>query len=103
MQYDLSNETRTAIRTLADLGVTYRQIAARFGITHRAVERIASGVHTPPRPCQRKLTDAQIDEAIAMRDSGMRNQDVAAHFGVSGGTMSRCISLRRMRRDVWGE
>jgi transposase len=103
MQYDLSNETRTAIRTLADLGVTYRQIAARFGITHRAVERIVSGIHTPPRPCQRKLTDAQIDEAIAMRDSGMRNQDVAAHFGVSGGTMSRCISLRRMRRDVGGE
>lgn len=104
MSYDLSNEMRAAITSLAAVGnLTHRQIAVRFGVSVHTVERIVSGIQNTPRRCQRKLTDAQIDQAIAMRDGGMRNHDIAAHFGVSDGTMSRWISIRRTRRIVFGE
>lgn len=42
----------------------------------------------------RKLTEAQIDDAVRMYNSGLTQKAVAEHFGVSAPTMRRYLRER---------
>jgi hypothetical protein len=71
--------------------------------THRQNVQDAArdGLYNVSRPNAQKVTDAQIAEMVAMRRSGLRLVQIAAHFDVTKGYVSMLVrGIRRQQPEA---
>ncbi|AXQ68225.1 hypothetical protein HOT99_gp021 [Caulobacter phage CcrBL10] len=69
----------------------YETLAQRYGVSRSAVQQIVSGKAKGRRPSKRRPSPRakiKIDELLALKAKGMRNADLARHFGCSPAAIS---------------
>jgi transposase len=91
---------------LASKTETINQLAERFGVSFQAVYRVARGkawneVSGPMLPLRevRHLSVAEVIELRQMAASGMRQVDIAKHFGIHQAVVSNIVNGKK-RKDV---
>jgi transposase len=101
--YELSDVgmAHIAVAMLRSLGAPGQTVAAAFGLSesyvatlHQRALNDGSGglVRASGRPS--KLTEAQLNDAIAWRDQGLSNVEIGRRLGVHNSTISRALASR---------
>lgn len=84
-----------------EAGTTRRQLADDFGISPKTVTAILKRQGVKSR--WRKLTEADIDEAVRLYSQGLSLERVGERLGVNGGTVSYQLNKRGVQmRDSHG-
>lgn len=91
-----------AMRAAAQLGTTYRTLAARYGISESEVSAVVIGKKwqhvagaLPPR--WKRLTPGERSEIVTLLATGMTQQEVASRYGVTRSAVSQMMHRNRKR------
>ena len=107
-------QRQRTVKKMTEQGFTQEQIAKQLGVTQSTVQRDLEGlpiVGKPPRPkggrpsgskrrAVPKQTDGQETKIIALADSGVTSEKIAAEIGVSGRNVRRVIEKERDKREA---
>ena len=101
----ITKETRDEIVCLYNSGYGKRRIAEEAAVSLNSVKRIIKKARSSGEAVQRghggsyKLTDAQIDQAVGMYETGVSTFQIATMFGVNQKTIRNYIRRKKAKQQ----
>lgn len=90
----LGAETVALLAECYNAGIPTTQLMLKYGLGKGSVLRLLSDVGTVMR--RRAMTEAQIEEAVALYESGQSLAQVGAQLGVHSSTVWRALRAKRI-------